>query len=75
MYWSLLQNICVFVLVADLDISVMVNYQIHHCISHKEIRQITNQYTGKLQLVNSIAHYPANPSCVWIKDAGFKPDS
>ena len=45
------------------------------CVSHEEIRQITNQHTGKLQVVNSVAHYHANPSCIWIKDANFKPDS
>ena len=60
-------------LVADLNKLPDPPYDI--CISHEEIKQITNQYTGKLQVVNSIIHYHTNPSCVWIKDADFKPDS
>jgi len=45
------------------------------CVSHKEMRQITNPHTGNLQVVNSVVHYHANPNCIWIKNENFKPDS
>ena len=45
------------------------------CVPHQEMRQITNPHTGNLQVVNSVAHYHANPSCIWIKDHTFKPES
>ena len=37
------------------------------CVSHEETRQITNPHTGNLQVVNLMAHYHANPSCIWIE--------
>ena len=44
------------------------------CVSHQEMRQITNPHTGNLQVVNSVAHYHANLSCICIKDPTFKPE-
>ena len=44
------------------------------CIAHEEPRQITP--SGKKPFVTkSIVHYHANPSCIWMNNTSFLPQS
>ncbi len=45
------------------------------CIGHEEIRQITPS-SGKTPFTTkTTAHYHANPSCIWMKNASFMPEN
>ena len=45
------------------------------CIGHEEVQQITPS-SGKTPFTTkTIAHYHANPSCIWMKNASFMPES
>ena len=45
------------------------------CIAHEEPRQITNSRTSTPFTTKTVAHYHANPSCIWMKDNTFIPES
>ena len=44
------------------------------CVAHEETRQLTNSHTGIPFTTKTLAHYHANPYCMWMKDSTFRPE-